>query len=140
MSFVKFYHPGIAHTCHPANRCATKFNKFNPESKAISSMPYNIIKQENGWTLEIQIVGYVKDELTISVENNLLKIASIEASVDNSTDKNYLRKEFRKLPFENRFKIPAETDIENISANVHQGILSIELPLLPKSTKSITIQ
>ncbi len=115
---------------------------FNsPRKKSVrpiapNRVAYNIVKNENGFTLEFAIPGFSKEDFTISMEEDklLIKLNDVEKS-----DRKYTRKEFDFSTFEKKFNIPSSIDTEKISASYEKGILSIVLKHAEKITKNIDI-
>jgi HSP20 family protein len=99
-------------------------------------IPYNIIKNENGYALEFAIPGFVKEDFTLKMEDNKL-VVKLEAT--NKKDLKYTRKEFDFHSFEKKFKIPKNVDTEKISATYENGILMVHLELKEKVSKEINI-
>jgi molecular chaperone IbpA len=90
--------------------------------------PYNIIKvSESETVLEIAVAGFRETEISVSIENNILKITGKKETTDHS---NYLYKGIGSRYFERSFTLPADTKVEK--AEYADGILSVfiqyELP------------
>jgi HSP20 family protein len=89
--------------------------------------PVNIINNENSFILEMAVPGYSKEEISINLEQQLLKI-SAEAKETQTDDNKYLRREFSLNGLSRSFTLPKNIDIEKISADFRDGILKITLP------------
>ncbi|MFH1118839.1 MAG: Hsp20/alpha crystallin family protein [Bacteroidota bacterium] len=87
----------------------------------------NIINQENAFIVEIAVPGYSKEEISINLEQQMLKI-NAEAKLNETGDNKYLRREFSLNGINRRFTLPKSIDTENIVADFHDGILKITLP------------
>lgn len=89
----------------------------------------NIVQTENGSEIRIAIPGMKKEEIDISIENNILKIESgkeiVEKDIKTAT---YILKEFDYSNFKTEYKISGKVDIEKIEAVHNNGILSIFFP------------
>lgn len=87
----------------------------------------NIFTDETAFNLELAIPGYVREDFSISVEEQLLTIKA-EAKEQEVKDEKYLRKEFSASGFQRKYSLPKKVDAETISAGYTNGILSIKLP------------
>ena len=87
----------------------------------------NIIKVENGSSLEIAVPGLKKENLNIDIDDNILKI-SAESEKDENEITNYIIKEFDYRNFSREFKLSDKVDQNKISAEYSDGILKISLP------------
>jgi HSP20 family protein len=90
----------------------------------------NILSTENTTEIRLAIPGISKGDIEINFENNILKIESkkkIEEKTENKAA--YLIKEFDYSNFKTEYKISAKVDINNLSAKMVDGILSINLPV-----------
>ena len=93
--------------------------------------------------------GMTKEDFNVHLdeENNL--VISMEKKIENKDENkkkgHYLRREFSYSKFQQTMVLPDNVDKEKISAAVKDGVLTIELPKLPKenpvrSTKQIEIK
>jgi HSP20 family protein len=89
----------------------------------------NIVKSENGSEIRIAVPGMKKEEIDISLDNNILKIESkkeiIEKDIKTSS---FILKEFDYSNFKTEYKISDKVDFEKIEAVYDNGILSIVFP------------
>ncbi len=101
----------------------------------------NISESESGYSIELAIPGFSKDEFKIEVQDRLLRISSQKEA---SEDKKYLRKEFSAQSFHRSFRLPKTVDTEHIEAVYDNGVLVLNLPKLeeakPKEPRLIAIQ
>ncbi len=77
----------------------------------------------NGWNLRLELPGFKKDEISLSVDGELLTVTA-ETS-DESRD--FLQK------VERRVKLSDEVDAENIEARLEDGLLYLEIPRRAKA-------
>lgn len=100
----------------------------NNESSAGNSEPsVNIYNQENAFMIEMAVPGYAKEDFSISLEQQTLKI-SAEAKQNEISDDKYLRREFSLNGINRNFTLPKNIDTEKISADFKDGMLRITLP------------
>ena len=89
------------------------------------------IYEKNGvYTLEMDIPGFSKDEVSIEIDDNDYLVITAEKkseSEDSSEEKNYIRKERSYGKFQRSFYIGG-IDKDNIDAAFENGILKITMP------------
>lgn len=93
--------------------------------------PVNIHKGEKGFVLELLVPGYEKDQIEVSVENDII---SIETKKQESTT-NYVRKEFSLNYCKRSFSIPEKCNTNLITTVVKNGVLTIDIPLKMEEEK-----
>ena len=109
----------------------------------------NVVEHDNGYAVEVAAPGMTKEDFNVHLdeENNL--VISMEKKIENKDENkkkgHYLRREFSYSKFQQTLVLPDNVDKEKISAAVKDGVLTIELPKLPKenpvrSTKQIEIK
>lgn len=94
------------------------------EAPQFSKPQANIIKSENGFTLEIALPGFSKKDVEIKVDKDTLIISSSKA---DETEANYKLREFNYGTFERRFRLNDKIDKESITATFKHGVLSVQL-------------
>ena len=99
----------------------------------------NVIRREDGYTLEIAMPGIPKDQVSVSVHEGFL-VVSHQASSEPATGGRHTRKEFDLTGFERRFRLPEKVDVSGIEARFENGILYLTLPEQKPEVKSIEIQ
>lgn len=113
---------------HPAFSGLLDQMFFTPSNQTGNcKTPVNIINHENAFTVELLVAGYSKEEISINLEQQTLKI-SAEAKENSTGDNKYLRHEFSLDGFSRNFTLPKNIDTEKISADFRDGILRITLP------------
>lgn len=114
------------------------FDHYTPSKKEY--MKCDIYEEENNYVIEMDIPGFQKNDIQIEVENGYLTIF-VENPVENSENKNYLRRERIYENYERSFYI-GEVNSEEISAEFRDGILKVIFPKKQEevSKKRIDIQ
>ncbi len=107
------------------------------------SMKTDIIEKENEYILEIELAGYGKDDVKLSVDDGYLKVeANKTVERDNSTEK-VIHKE-RYYGSQSRSFYIGNVDQELIQAKFNDGVLSVNIPKeqlkLEDKTKYISIE
>ena len=116
------------------------FNSFfaRPEVSEARVMPTNVKRSENALSLEIEIPGFKKEDLSIAYENGYLTV-SAEKTVSEEDKKDYVRFE-RASKLSRMYKV-GEINEEGISAKYVDGVLYVELPFeSKKEAKKIFIE
>ncbi|MFW6224775.1 MAG: Hsp20/alpha crystallin family protein [Bacteroidota bacterium] len=100
----------------------------------------NIRKTGKKYFLDMSVAGLEKSDIKIKVEKDILEVLyenQSEKVLENNSD-TYLRREFENKNFKRSFTLPEETDIDQISASVKNGILTIELPVKEEEKSKIS--
>ena len=116
------------------------FNSFfaRPEVSEARVMPTNVKRSENALSLEIEIPGFKKEDLSIAYENGYLTV-SAEKTVSEEDKKDYVR--FERVSKLSRMYKVGEINEEGISAKYLDGVLYVELPFeSKKEAKKIFIE
>lgn len=86
----------------------------------------NISEGKEGYTIEVSAPGFLKDELTLKIDKDVLTISGEHKEESNDSSDNYTRKEFSKQSFSRSFKIPEDIDdTDGFDAKFENGILSV---------------
>lgn len=90
----------------------------------------SISNDADGWKLRLELPGYRKDEVKLSVDENFLLIEAETVAEERS----FLGRE------ERRVRISDDVDADNIKARLEDGILYLEIPRRVKAEpKSIVV-
>ena len=101
--------------------------------KANATAPaFNVIENEKDYKVEVAAPGMTKEDFNIHLgEDNELVITmekKNETKEEDKENKKYLRREFSYSKFQQAFVLPEDVEKDKISANVTDGVLTIELP------------
>lgn len=98
--------------------------------KANATAPaINVIESDKDYKVEVAAPGMTKDDFTIHLsEDNELVITMEKKNENNQEDKKYLRREFSYSKFQQSLILPDDVEKDKISANVNDGVLTIDLP------------
>jgi HSP20 family protein len=118
---------------------------FNDEdmfsfSKFSNNLNTNIRENDTSYFLDIQVPGLSKEDITINLEDNMIKISSKKENIDEND--RFYQKQFSVSSFEKSFTIPDDVNEDDITAKVENGILTITLLKNEKAkiTKNIEIK
>ena len=101
--------------------------------KANATAPaINVKENEKDYKVEVAAPGMTKEDFNIHLgEDNELVITmekKNETKEEDKENKKYLRREFSYSKFQQAFVLPEDVEKDKISANVTDGVLTIELP------------
>ena len=86
--------------------------------------PYNVIKHYSAnYEIEIALAGFKANEIEVSTEQNILKVASKIEKRD--TERNYVHKGLSKRSFTNTWQLGEDVKVSSVDFN--DGLLSILL-------------
>ena len=90
----------------------------------------NIIENFPNFVVELAAPGLNKEDFSIEVEEDTLKITSKKETEtkEESKDSSYRKREFNYAAFERSFKLPESIQPEEIQASYENGILRVTLP------------
>lgn len=109
------------------------FNDFfdnNWMEKANATAPaINVVESDKDYKVEVAVPGMTKEDFNIHLGDENELVISMEKKVENEDKENkkYLRREFSYTKFQQSLYLPDNVDKEKITANVANGVLTIEL-------------
>lgn len=108
----------------------------------------DIIETKDNYTFEMELCGLSENDVELSIKERVLTVESKKKETVNNKDdkkllenksenkemeKRYLLSERRKYSFKRQFTLPQDVDVENVSANFVNGLLTISVPKKPES-------
>lgn len=105
--------------------------------------PVDIAEHSAGYTITMDAPGIATENVSITVEENKLKVEGHRAENKKATitEQRFHYKERMLGSFSRTFQLPKDADANLINAAFDAGVLSIEVPKLEKSQpRSIQIQ
>lgn len=118
------------------------FNDFfdnNWMEKANATAPaINVVESDKDYKVEVAVPGMTKEDFNIHLGDENELVISMEKKVENEDkeSKKYLRREFSYTKFQQSLYLPDNVDKEKITANVANGVLTIELPKYSQEEKA----
>lgn len=88
---------------------------------------YTVYAQNLDHTVQIEIPGARKEEVSISLEQNILTIRAKRAALIPTTAK-VLHRELASRDYKLCLKLSPEVDADRLSATLNDGILAVHLP------------
>ena len=118
------------------------FNDFfdnNWMEKANATAPaINVVESDKDYKVEVAVPGMTKEDFNIHLGDENELVISMEKKVENEDKENkkYLRREFSYTKVQQSLYLPDNVDKEKITANVANGVLTIELPKYSQEEKA----
>ena len=102
--------------------------------------PVDISEDDHNIKVKAEIPGVKPEDLSLTLENNVLTITGERKFKDEEEKDNFHRMERRFGKFTRSFTLPPGLDAANINANFEDGVLTITLPKKEEfKPKQITI-
>jgi len=99
---------------------------INIKNKTIPAT--NIKDTKDAWKVELDVPGVKKENFNIELEDNQLRIKYEEKDFDEDEVNSYTRREFAYTAFTKTIVLPEYTNIDNITGEYKDGILSLTIP------------
>ena len=99
-------------------------SSFNTES---FSPKIDISEKGNQLIIDAEIPGVKKEDLKITLQDNILTIEGEKKNVSEESDEKYYRTERSYGSFKKSFTLPEDVDSEKVDAKFNNGVLSISL-------------
>ena len=100
---------------------------MNDWSKGL--MKTDIKETENGYELSVELPGYVKDDVSIKLDNGYLTISASKNETKEDKDENgYIRKERYQGQRSRSYFVGEYVKPEDIKAKMENGILTVDFP------------
>ena len=98
----------------------------------------DISETENDFEIRAELPGVTKDDLHISVKDNLLTLRGEKRQEKVDDTQNYRRVERHYGNFERKFALPREVATDDIKAKYTDGVLTLSIPK-PETAKPTEI-
>jgi len=116
---------------HPADGSDT------PMKKEVGQLSLDIYQTEKEIIVVAPIAGVEKEDINISVNEDILVIKGDRAQREQVQEENYYTKECFWGSFSRAIVLPKEADIKNISASFEKCVLEIRIPKSENETNKI---
>lgn len=107
------------------------FSTFEVSQKYDSE--YEIYENESSFDIHIELPGLKKEQLSVKVHENHLKVNTNETDIDGKSE----NKNRRARKFSKTFKLPSIVDQTKISSSLEDGILTLNLPKFEKEAPRV---
>ena len=102
------------------------------EQKKSSSVDFipavNTREADDAYFVEVDLPGVEKEDISIDVEDNILRISGERKLKKEREDENFYRVESVYGKFERDFSMPEDVDASKIEAEVEDGVLYVKIP------------
>lgn len=88
----------------------------------------DIVEDKDRIDVQVDLPGMEKDDIKVSVEDNILTLKGERRSFKEEKEKTYHQVERTYGKFTRSFSLPSTVDGSKIKANYKNGVLKIELP------------
>jgi len=123
------------------NRFMNELASENEEVRYSWRPSMDILEKQNEYYIEADLPGLSKDEISISVEKNVLTIKGERARQEKEENDNLYLKERLFGEFARSFNLHEGVDPEKIEASFSNGVLKVILPKVEVTKpKNIEIQ
>jgi len=99
----------------------------------------NVYQTARDIVVELQLPGYMKEELSIEVGEEFVTVSGQSARATETRDRQYVRREFAMNSFSRTVALPSIVQPSSAEAEMKHGILTIAIPKLieekPKTAK-----
>jgi HSP20 family protein len=103
----------------------------------------NITEDRDNFNIKMELPGLTKEDIKLSVENNVLSVSGSKKEETKTEDKNVIVNELFYGEFSRNFNLSKDIKIESIDAEFKDGILNITLPKVEEAkpvVKEISIK
>lgn len=118
------------------------FGALSNLSEPVKSFPpYDIIRNtDNNWTVNIAVAGFTKEQLSVELEANQLRVTGEQTASSEEPAADYIYKGISSRRFSRSWTVSEGTKV--IHASYENGILSINLEreTIEKKVSKITIK
>ena len=98
----------------------------------------DVSETETGFEVRAELPGVAKDDLHVSVKDNLLTLSGEKRQEQVDDTHNYRRVERRYGSFQRKFALPREVETDDIKAKYNDGVLTLSIPK-PEAAKPTEI-
>ena len=91
-----------------------------------NTMKTDIKENENSYLMDIEIPGFDKKDINVSLENGYLTISAQKKECDEGKKENYLRRE-RSCSVSRSYYV-GDVKEESVKAKYESGVLTVEIP------------
>lgn len=103
---------------------------FSEVTSAANSYPADLYETDDKLVLELSVPGLRAEDLDISVEDGQLTVSgkALSEHKEEGEERRYWLQSIARSEFSRSLKLPKSVDVENISAQVQNGILHLTMP------------
>lgn len=102
-------------------------NPFDELKLTKKQVPVNILSTDKYYELELPVPGYVKEDISIDIDDHILTVKGERSRDKDRPDTTYITCEHNLDSFERSFELDKYVDEEKIDAHAENGLLVIRL-------------
>ena len=100
----------------------------------------DVIDYDDKITIEAEIPGLSKDEVSVDMEENVITVSGLKHSHTEDTSTRYIRRELKRSAFKRSFRLGENLNLKKVKADFQNGVLLISVPKTePEKPKKIKI-
>lgn len=90
--------------------------------------PANFVETEDAYAVEIDVPGYDRDDIEVTLEQGILSIRGERSAEREEQTGTYHLRERSLGRFTRSFSLPRSVDADRLEANLESGVLRVALP------------
>lgn len=98
-------------------------------SEGVRAVPLDLVREDDHWVLTCDLPGVDPGSIDISVEDRILTIRAQRSAQTKKETADWLIQERATGVFARQLTLGPNVDVENISADYHDGVLTLQLPV-----------
>jgi HSP20 family protein len=128
--------PGVLTRWDPSGELAELRGRFDrmleelsPDTGWMGMPAIDVERADGNLIMRADVPGFKPEEISIEVEDEMLTISGKHEEEKEEKGKRYLRHERRYGSFSRSIALPKGVDASRISAQTHDGVLEVKVPL-----------
>lgn len=117
-------------------RCINDFPNFGFNFDISLEPQIDISEDENSFYIVAEIPGVKKEDIKITLQDNILTIEGEKKKSTEQKEKNFYRSERMFGSFKRSITLPAEVDSDKVEAKFEDGMLNIRLQKIEPKKKN----
>lgn len=101
-----------------------------PLMKSSWDMSIDLYEEKGNMIAKMNIPGIEPENLSISVQDNTLRVSGSREDEKEVKDKHYYSKEIRRGEFEKFIRLPKSIDYNHVDAEYKEGTLEVSMPIV----------
>lgn len=106
---------------------------FSPIVETKIGFPVDIFETSSGLHFEVACTGLSKEDVNISIENDVLRISHQSTEKESEDTPKYFHRGISKRSFNFGYRIPSRFDMSNANAEMKNGLLNVTIPFAEQS-------
>jgi HSP20 family protein len=94
----------------------------------------DVLERDDAYVLKAEVPGLSPEQIELQVENDVLTFRGEQKSEQTDERNGYRRIERSYGSFARSFVLPQGTNVDNIEANVENGVLTVKIPKVQAAT------